>query len=44
VARTKQGAEAIRERMARTFGASEVVHRGSGYKVMRATKGGGEDG
>ncbi|MGQ0797086.1 MAG: class I SAM-dependent methyltransferase, partial [Methanobacteriota archaeon] len=38
VARTKQGAEAIRKRMARTFGTAEVVRRGSGYKVLRATK------
>ncbi len=41
VARTRQGANAIRERMARAFGNAEVVRRGSGYKVLRSTKRGG---
>jgi 16S rRNA (guanine1207-N2)-methyltransferase len=38
VARTKQGAQAIRNRMERAFGNAEVVKRGSGYKVLRSTK------
>ncbi len=40
VARTRQGADALRDRMARAFGNAEIVRRGSGYKVLRATKGG----
>ena len=39
VARTRQGADALRDRMARAFGNAEVVRRGSGYKVLRSTKG-----
>ncbi len=39
VARTRQGAGALRERMASTFGRADIVARGSGYKVLRATKG-----
>jgi 16S rRNA (guanine1207-N2)-methyltransferase len=39
VARTRQGADAISERMSRAFGNAEIVRRGSGYKVMRSTKG-----
>lgn len=39
VARTRQGAEAIRDRMADAFGNAEVVKRGSGYKVLRSVKG-----
>lgn len=38
VARTRQGADALRERMARTFGNAEIVRRGSGYKVLRSTQ------
>jgi 16S rRNA (guanine1207-N2)-methyltransferase len=38
VARTSQGAEALRSRMEATFGNAEVVRRGSGYKVLRSTK------
>ncbi len=38
VARTKQGADALRKRMARVFGNAEIVRRGSGYKVLRSTK------
>ncbi len=38
VARTRQGADSLRERMARTFGNAEIVRRGSGYKVLRSVK------
>lgn len=38
VARTRQGADAIRGRMAQAFGNAEIVRRGSGYKVLRSTK------
>ena len=38
VARTRQGADAIRARMERAFGNAAVVRRGSGYKVLRSTK------
>src|SRR4030067_304561 len=38
VARTRQGADAIRARMERAFGNVAVVRRGSGYKVLRSTK------
>ncbi len=41
VVRTRQGADAIRARMARAFGNAEIVRRGSGYKVLRSTKGAG---
>lgn len=39
VARTRQGADALRGRMAAAFGDAEIVRRGSGYKVLRATRG-----
>ena len=38
VARTKQGAESLRARMAVAFGAADVVKRGGGFKVLCATK------
>ena len=38
VARTRQGADAIRTRMANAFGHAEIVRRGSGYKVLCSTK------
>ncbi len=38
VARTKQGADAIRGRMAKAFGIAEIAKRGSGYKVLVSTK------
>lgn len=41
VARTRQGAESLRRRMAEAFGDAAIVKRGSGYKVLRATKGAG---
>ena len=40
VARTRQGADALRERMRRVFGNAQVVKRGSGYKVLCSVKGG----
>src|SRR3989475_2757897 len=40
VARTRQGADSLRERMAACFGSAEIVGRGSGYKVLRSTKAG----
>lgn len=39
VARTKQGADSLRRRMATAFGKAEIAKRGSGFKVLRATKG-----
>lgn len=39
VARTRQGADSIRARMAEAFGRAEIVKRGSGYKVLCAAKG-----
>lgn len=39
VARTKQGAESIRTRMSAAFGNAAVVKRGSGFKVLRSSKG-----
>lgn len=39
VARTRQGAESLQGRMAEAFGRAEIVKRGSGYKVLRSTKG-----
>lgn len=39
VARTRQGADAIRARMKKAFGDAEIVRRGSGYKVLCSTKG-----
>ncbi len=39
VARTKQGADSLRRRMATAFGKAEIVKRGSGFKVLQATKG-----
>lgn len=41
VARTRQGADALRGRMAQAFGNAAIVRRGSGYKVLRSTKGAG---
>jgi len=38
VARTRQGADSLRGRMADAFGTAEIVKRGSGFKVLRATK------
>jgi 16S rRNA (guanine1207-N2)-methyltransferase len=38
VARTRQGAESLRGRMATAFGNADIVRRGSGYKVLRSTK------
>ena len=38
VARTRQGADSLRKRMAASFGSAEVVRRGSGFKVLRSTK------
>ncbi len=40
VARTRQGADALRDRMAGAFGNAEIVRRGSGYKVLRSIQGG----
>src|SRR3972149_4374134 len=42
-ARTKRGADAIRGRMAEAFGNAGIAKRGSGYKVLRSTKGPRED-
>ena len=39
VARTRQGASSLRERMRRAFGNAEIVKRGSGYKVLCSVKG-----
>jgi 16S rRNA (guanine1207-N2)-methyltransferase len=39
VARTKQGADSLRDRMASALGGADVVKRGSGFKVLRARKG-----
>jgi 16S rRNA (guanine1207-N2)-methyltransferase len=39
VARTRQGADSLRRRMADAFGSAEIVKRGGGFKVLRATKG-----
>ncbi len=41
VARTRQGAESLQRRMADAFGHAKIVKRGSGYKVLRSTKGAG---
>jgi len=41
VARTRQGADALRKRMADAFGTAQVVRRGSGYKVLSASKAAG---
>ena len=38
VARTRQGAESIQKRMTAAFGTATVVHRGSGFKVLRSAK------
>lgn len=38
VARTRQGAESLRNRMIKAFTSAVVVKRGSGYKVVCATK------
>ena len=40
VARTRQGADSLQERMAASFGSAEVVRRGSGFKVLRSRKAG----
>jgi len=40
VARTRQGADSIRSRMADAFGNAEIVKRGSGFKVIRSVKAG----
>jgi 16S rRNA (guanine1207-N2)-methyltransferase len=40
VARTRQGADAIRLRMTKAFDSADVVKRGSGYKVLRSVKSG----
>src|SRR5216117_3353468 len=40
VARTRQGADSIRARMARAFRNATIVKRGSGFKVLRSTKSG----
>lgn len=40
VARTRQGAESIRTRMATAFGSAEIVKRGGGFKVLRSMKSG----
>ncbi len=39
VARSRQGADALRERMAGAFGNAEIVRRGSGYKVLCSVQG-----
>ncbi len=39
VARTRQGAASLQDRMARALGSADIVRRGSGYKVLCATKG-----
>lgn len=38
VARTRQGADALRGRMAKAFGNAAIVKRGSGYKVLRSVR------
>lgn len=38
VARTRQGAESLQDRMRDAFGNAEVVKRGSGYKVLRSSR------
>jgi 16S rRNA (guanine1207-N2)-methyltransferase len=38
VARTRQGADAIRARMVQAFGNATIVKRGSGFKVLRSAK------
>lgn len=38
VARTKQGADSIRDRMASVLGNAAIVKRGSGFKVLRSAK------
>lgn len=38
VARTRQGADALRSRMEEAFGNAAVAKRGSGYKVLRSVK------
>ena len=40
VARTRQGADALRLRMTKAFDGADVVKRGSGYKVLRSVKSG----
>ncbi len=41
VARTRQGADALRKRMENVFGNAAIVRRGSGYKVLRSVQGAG---
>jgi len=38
VARTRQGADALRSRMAQALGSAEIMKRGSGFKVIRSVK------
>jgi len=38
VARTRQGAGALRSRMMKAFGNAAIVQRGSGFKVLRSIK------
>lgn len=38
VVRTRQGADALRSRMAQAFGSAEIMKRGSGFKVLRSMK------
>jgi 16S rRNA (guanine1207-N2)-methyltransferase len=38
VARTRQGADALRDRMEDAFGNAAIAKRGSGYKVLQSTK------
>lgn len=38
VARTRQGADSLRKRMADAFGHADIVRRGSGYKVLCSPK------
>ena len=38
VARTRQGADVLRSRMAQALGSAEIVKRGSGFKVLRSMK------
>lgn len=42
VARTKQGAKSIEARIASTFGGSDTVARGSGFRVLRSSPPKGE--
>jgi len=44
VVRTKQGANSYRDKLDEVFGSSEIVKRGSGYKVFKAIKDEGNKG